>query len=71
MEDSSATKVRLHRRDHGDELSKWSRDVFGNDCLSDVTLTCQGGSAYHAHKMVLAAASTYFRKFFMETQCKM
>ena len=45
--------------------------MFGNDDLTDVTLTCRGGSPYHAHKMVLAAASTYFRKFFKEIKCKM
>jgi len=70
MEDS-ATKLRLQWRDHGNELSKLSREIFGNDDLTDVTLTCRGGSPYHAHKMVLAAASTYFRNFFKEIQCKM
>ena len=48
-----------------------SREIFGNDDLTDVTLTCRGGSPYHAHKMVLAAASTYFRNFFKAIQCKM
>ena len=69
MEDS-ATKLRLQWRDHGNELSKLSREIFGNDDLTDVTLTCLGGSPYHAHKMVLAAASTFFRNFFKEVQCK-
>ena len=66
----AATKLRLQWRDHGNELSKLSREVFGNDDFTDVTLTCLGGSPYHAHKMVLAAASTYFRNFFKEVQCK-
>ena len=70
MEDS-ATKLRLQWRDHGNELSQLSREIFGNDDLTDVTLTCLGGSPYHAHKMVLAAASTFFRNFFKEIQCKM
>ena len=69
--ENSGDKVRLEWRDHGGELSKLSREVFGSDDLADVTLACRGGAAYHAHKMVLAAASTHFRKFFMETQCKM
>ena len=66
----AASKLRLQWRDHGNELSKLSREVFGNDDFTDVTLTCLGGSPYHAHKMVLAAASTYFRNFFKEVQCK-
>ena len=65
-----ATKLRLQWRDHGNELSKLSREVFGNDDFADVTLTCLGGSPFHAHKMVLAAASTYFKNFFKEVQCK-
>ena len=31
-----------------------------------MTLTCRGGSAFHAHKVILAAASTYFKSFFKE-----
>ena len=62
--------MRLKWRDNGNELSKLSREIFGNDDLTDVTLTCLGGSPYHAHKMVLAAASTFFRNFFKEVQCK-
>ena len=45
--------------------------MFGSDDLTDVTLTCRGGAAYHANKMVLAAASAYFRNFFREVKCKM
>ena len=34
--------------------------------MTDVTLACRGGAAFHAHKVVLAAASNYFRNFFEE-----
>jgi len=70
MADSAATKFKLQWNDHGNELSRLSRDVFGRDDLTDVTLTCRGGTPFHAHKMILAAASTYFRNFFMEVQGK-
>ena len=68
MDDS---KLRLQWRDHGNELSRLSRDVFCREDLSDVTLTCRGGTPFSAHKMILAAASTYFRNFFMEVRGKM
>ena len=55
----------------GGGLKSLMREVFGSDDLADVTLTCRGGAAFHAHKMVLAAASTYFRNFFMEVRGKM
>ena len=48
-----------------------SREIFGNDDLTDVTLTCRGGNPFHAHKIILAAASTYFKSFFKEVQGKM
>ena len=67
MDDS---KLRLQWRDHGKELSKLSRDVFCHEDLSDVTLTCHGGTPFSAHKIILAAASTYFRNFFMEVRGK-
>ena len=67
MDDS---KLRLQWRDHGNELSRLSRDVFCREDLSDVTLTCRGGAPFSAHKMILAAASTYFRNFFMEVRGK-
>merc|ERR1712039_275962 len=67
MDDS---KLRLQWRDHGNELSRLSRDVFCREDLSDVTLTCRGGTPFSAHKMILAAASTYFRNFFMEVRGK-
>ena len=51
--------------------SRLSREIFGSDDLADVTLTCRGGAAFHAHKMVLAAASNYFRNFFKEVKNKM
>ena len=69
--EETASKLRFEWRDHSNELSKLSRELFGQDDLSDVTLTCRGGAAYHAHKMVLAAASTYFRNFFREVKGKM
>ena len=59
--EESETKLRFQWSDHGGELGKLSRSLFGSDDLSDVTLTCRGGKAYHAHRLVLAAASTYFR----------
>ena len=64
------SKLRLQWRDHGNELSRLSRDVFCREDLSDVTLTCRGGTPFSAHKMILAAASTYFRNFFMEVRGK-
>ena len=64
------SKLRLPWRDHGNELSRLSRDVFCREDLSDVTLTCRGGAPFSAHKMILAAASTYFRNFFMEVRGK-
>ena len=36
--------------------------------MTDVTLTCRGGAAFHARKIVLAAASAYFRSFFEEVE---
>lgn len=68
MEDSA--KLRLQWHDHGNELSRLSREIFGNDDLTDVTLTCRGGTPFHAHKIILAAASTYFKSFFREVQGK-
>ena len=68
--EETASKLRFEWRDHSNELSKLSRELFGQDDLSDVTLTCRGGAAYHAHKMVLVAASTYFRNFFKEVKGK-
>lgn len=57
----SANKLRLQWRDHGSELASLSRDVFCREDLADVTLACRGGAPFPAHKMVLAAASTFFR----------
>ena len=68
--DNSGDKLRLEWRNHSSKLSKLSREVFGSDDLADVTLTCCGGAPFHAHKMVLAAASTYFRNFFREVRGK-
>jgi len=68
MEDSA--KLRLQWHDHGNELSRLSREIFGNDDLTDVTLTCRGGTPFYAHKIILAAASTYFKSFFKEVQGK-
>ena len=48
-----------------------SREIFGNDDLTDVTLTCRGGTPFYAHKIILAAASTYFKSFFKEVHGKM
>ena len=59
--DGSAPKLRLQWRDHGSELAALSRDVFCRGDLADVTLACRGGAPFPAHKMVLAAASTFFR----------
>ena len=42
------------------------RELFGSGNMTDVTLSCRGGAAFHAHKVVLAAASAYFRNFFEE-----
>ena len=44
--------------------------MFCREDLSDVTLTCRGGTPFSAHKMILAAASTYFRNFFREVRGK-
>ena len=63
-------KLRLQCHDHGNELSRLSRGLFGHEGLTDVTLTCRGGAPFHAHKILLAAASTYFRNFFLEVQGK-
>ena len=65
-----ATRLRFKWSDHGNELSKLSREIFNSDDLTDVTLTCRGGAAFHAHKMVLAASSTYFKNFFKEVKGK-
>ena len=48
--EESETKLRFQWSDHGGELGKLSRSLFGSDDLSDVTLTCRGGKAYHAHR---------------------
>ena len=69
--EESGTKLRLQWRDHGSELAKLSREMFGSEDLTDVTLTCRGGAPFHAHKMVLAAASTFFRNFFNAVKSKM
>ena len=61
-------KLRLQWRDHGTAISKLAREMFGKEDLADVTLACLGGAPFHAHKMVLAAASTYFRRFFREVE---
>ena len=68
MEDSA--KLRLQWRDHGNELASLSRDIFCREDLTDVTLACRGGAPFPAHKLILAASSTYFRNFFMEVQGK-
>ena len=58
-------------------LNSWNsieltpREIFGREDLTDVTLSCFGGKPFHAHKIILAAASTYFRNFFKEVQGKM
>ena len=56
----------LQWRDHGDALTRLSKDIFCRQDLSDVTLTCRGGAPFPAHKVILSAASTYFRNFFLE-----
>ena len=63
-------KVRLQwpAHAHGGELSQLSREIFGSGNMTDVTLTCRGGAAFYAHKIVLAAASAYFRSFFEEVE---
>ena len=43
-----------------------ARDLFGDTTMSDVTLTCRGGTPFRAHRVILAAASTYFRELFHE-----
>lgn len=65
------SKLRLHWHDHGTELSRLTREICGRDEMTDVTLTCRGGTPFHAHRIVLAAASTYFRTFFRETSMQL
>ena len=66
--DSKEVRLQWPAHSHGSELSRLSRELFGSGSMTDVTLTCRGGAAFHAHKIVLAAASAYFRSFFEEVE---
>merc|ERR1719245_1038068 len=47
----------------------WCWLIFPLTSMKKV-LKCRGGTPFSAHKMILAAASTYFRNFFMEVRGK-
>ena len=36
-------------------------DFQGSEQFSDITIRCDDGTAYHAHKVVLASRSEYFK----------
>lgn len=47
-----------------ESLSSGLQGLLLDKDLVDVTLVCDGGEFVKAHKVVLAASSTYFRKMF-------
>lgn len=59
-----SNSLRLEWHDHGAELIDLTRDLCGQNELTDVTLTCAGGVTFNAHRLVLAGASRYFRNMF-------
>ncbi len=56
--------MRLQWHDHGSGLSDLTKDLCGRNELADVTLACDSGAVFSAHRIVLAGASTYFRSIF-------
>jgi len=64
MASSASSRLRLRWHDHSAALQDLARDLCGREELTDVTVTCQGGISFQAHRMVLAGASNYFRSMF-------
>ena len=58
-------KYHLENISHHSNLVSNIKDLLANGCFVDVTLTCgvsDGGQTIKAHKVVLAASSSYFRQ---------
>ncbi len=62
---SVSSKLRLQWHDHGSDLLELSKHLCGRNELTDVSLACADGEIFSAHRMVLASASSYFRKIFL------
>ncbi|XP_074597074.1 longitudinals lacking protein-like isoform X2 [Brevipalpus obovatus] len=61
----SAQAFCLKRNNHSSDMSEQFELMFKEESLADVTLSCNDGSL-RAHKMVLSACSSYFKKIFSE-----
>ncbi len=61
---ASTSKMRLRWHEHGSGLTNLSMDLCGQEEMADVSIACDGGEVFNAHRMVLASASEYFRKIF-------
>ncbi len=59
------SKLRLQWHNHGSGMRDLTRDLCGQSELADVSIACDGGEVFSAHRMVLAGASNYFRKIFL------
>ncbi len=61
---ASSSGLRLQWHDHGSDLLDLTRALCGRAEMTDVSLACEGGDVFDAHRIVLAGASTYFRRVF-------
>ncbi|CAG2119680.1 unnamed protein product, partial [Medioppia subpectinata] len=66
---SNQPQYRLKWNSFHSNLSEVFRTMLVNENLVDCTVACDGASI-KAHKMVLAASSTYFQNLFIANPCK-
>lgn len=62
----SAQAFCLKRNNHSSDMSEHFEQMFKEEAMVDVTLSCGDHGSIRAHKMVLSACSSYFKKIFSE-----
>ena len=62
LEDDELYSVKWNS--YSETLLRVFRKYLGVECMSDVTLSCDGGHSVRCHRILLAACSSYFEKIF-------
>lgn len=62
----SAQAFCLRRNNHSSDMSENLEQMFKEESMTDVTLSCGDSGSIRAHRMVLSACSSYFKKIFSE-----
>ncbi|XP_050297846.1 MDS1 and EVI1 complex locus protein EVI1-A-like [Anthonomus grandis grandis] len=65
MKSPQSKHVRLLQEKHQENIESMLKNLFRDETLSDITLHCKDG-VVKAHRVILAASSSYFRKLFEE-----